>query len=167
MKRHAANIITGFRIVLSIMLLMFFAFSSGFYTMYLAGGITDMLDGAVARNTNSVSSFGSRLDSFADLVFMLSALAKILPAIDISRWALFWTVAIAVIKIASNIAIFVRNKKFLTEHTVLNKIIGFMRFLLPFTFSFIELYYSLFAVCSVATAAAIQESYYLQKGIEV
>ncbi len=167
MKRCAANIITGFRIVFSILLLMFPAFSSGFYAMYLAGGITDMIDGAVARKTNSVSSFGSRLDSFADFVFMLSALAKILPAIDIPSWALFWATAIAIIKTAGNLTGFVRNKKFLAEHTVLNKITGFMLFLLPFTFSFIELRFSLFAVCFVATAAAIQESYYLQKGIEV
>ena len=167
MKHHAANIITAFRIVFSVLLLMFPTFSSGFYAMYLAGGITDRLDGAVARKTNSASSFGSRLDSFADFVFMLSALAKILPAIDIPRWALFWTVAIAIVKIAGNIAGFVRNKKFLAEHTVLNKITGYMLFLLPLSFSFVELRYSLFAVCSVATAAAIQESYYLQKGIEI
>lgn len=146
---------------------MFPAFSSGFYAMYLAGGITDMLDGAVARKINSASSFGSRLDSFADFVFMLSALAKILPTIDIPRWVLFWTAAIAAVKIAGNIAGFVRNKKFLTEHTVMNKITGFMLFLLPFSFAFVELQFTLFAVCSVASTAAIQESYYLQKGIEV
>ncbi len=70
MKRYAANIITGFRIMFSILLLMFPAFSSGFYAMYLVGGITDMIDGAVARKTNSVSSFGSRLDSLADFIFM-------------------------------------------------------------------------------------------------
>lgn len=167
MKRYVANIITGFRIVFSVLLLMFPAFSSVFFAMYLAGDITDMIDGVVARKTNSVSSFGSRLDSLTDLIFMSSVFIKILPAIDIPSWALFWAAAIAIVKTAGNLAGFVRNKKFLTEHTVLNKIIGFMRFLLPFTFSFIELYYSLFAVCSVATAAAIQESYYLQKGIEV
>ncbi len=167
MKRYAANIITGFRIVFSVLLLMLPAFSSGFYAMYLAGGITDMIDGAVARKTNSVSSFGSRLDSFADFIFMLSVLVKILPAIDIPIWALLWTVVIAIVKIAGNLAGFVLNKKILVEHTVMNKITGFMLFLLPFTFSFIELQFGLFVVCFVATAAAIQESYYLQKGIEV
>lgn len=166
MKHYAANIITGFRIVFSILLLMFPAFSSGFYAMYLAGGITDMIDGAVARKTNSVSSFGSRLDSLADFIFMTSAFAKILPAIDIPKWAFVWTATIAVVKIAGNIAGFIRNKKILAEHTVMNKITGFMLFLLPFSFSFVELQFSLFAVCTVATAAAIQESYYLQKGIE-
>lgn len=167
MKRCAANIITGFRIVFSVLLLMFSAFSSGFYAMYLAGSITDMIDGAVARKTNSASSFGSRLDSLADFIFMSSVLVKILPAIDIPSESLFWTAAIAIVKIAGNLVGFVRNKKFLAEHTVLNKITGFMLFLLPFTFSFIELYESLFAVCSVASVVAIQESYYLQKGIEV
>ena len=167
MKRYVANIITSLRIVFSILLLMFPAFSSAFYAMYLAGGITDMIDGAVARKTNSVSSFGSRLDSLADFIFMLSALAKILPAIDIPKWALCWAAAIAIIKLASNLAGFVRNKKFLAEHIVMNKITGFMLFLLPFSFAFLELHYSLFAVCFVASAAAIQESYYLQKGIEV
>lgn len=78
-----------------------------------------------------------------------------------------WTATIAVVKIAGNIAGFIRNKKFLAEHTVMNKITGFMLFLLPLSFSFVELRFSLFAVCSVATVAAIQESYYLQKGIEV
>ncbi len=126
-----------------------------------------MIDGAVARKTNSVSSFGSRLDSLADFIFMSSVLAKILPVIDIPGWALFWAAAIAIVKIAGNISGFVRNKKFLAEHTVMNKITGFMLFLLPFTFSFIELRFSLFVVCSVASAAAMQESYYLQKGIEV
>lgn len=80
---------------------------------------------------------------------------------------MFWTAAIATVKIEGNLTCFVRNKKFLAEHTVMNKITGFMLFLLPFTFSFIELRFSLFAVCSVASAAAMQESYYLQKGIEV
>ncbi len=121
MKRYIANIITGFRIVFSVLLLMFPAFSSGFFAMYLAGGITDMLDGAVARKTNSVSSFGSRLDSLADFVFMLSVLVKILPMIDIPIWTLLWTAAIAVVKIAGNITGFVRNKKFLAEHTVRNR----------------------------------------------
>ncbi|MEE0886681.1 MAG: CDP-alcohol phosphatidyltransferase family protein [Treponema sp.] len=167
MKRYAANIITNLRIVFSILLLIFPAFSFWFYAMYLAGGITDMIDGAVARKTNSVTPFGSRLDSFADLVFVLSALAKILPTADVPKWALIWTAVIAAVKIAGNISGFVRNRKFLAEHTVMNKITGFMLFLLPLTFPFVDMRFSLFAVCFVATAAAVQEAYSLQKGIEI
>ncbi len=167
MKRCAANIITSLRIVFSILLLIFPTFSFWFYVMYLAGGITDMIDGTVARKTNSVTPFGSRLDTFADLVFVLSALAKILPAADIPKWALIWTSVIAAVKIAGNILGFVRNRKFLAEHTVMNKITGFMLFMLPLSFPFVELRFSLFAVCSMATAGAVQEAYCLQKGIEI
>ena len=56
-----ANIITGIRIVLSVALLIFPALSPAFFVLYVAGGLSDMIDGAVARKTGTVSGFGSRL----------------------------------------------------------------------------------------------------------
>ena len=58
-----ANIITGCRILCSIILLLVPVFSPPFYFLYLMAGFTDMIDGAVARKTNTVSEFGSRLDT--------------------------------------------------------------------------------------------------------
>lgn len=101
MKRYAANIITGCRIAFSILLLMFPVFSFRFYAMYLASGITDMIDGTVARKTNSASASGSRFDTIADAVFLVSALLKLLPEIEFPAWALTWIVVIAVIKTAN------------------------------------------------------------------
>ena len=37
--------------------------------MYLFCGITDMVDGTIARKTKSVSEWGARLDTLADNVF--------------------------------------------------------------------------------------------------
>ena len=65
-----ANIITGIRIVLSVALLFCPALSPRFYALYIAAGFSDMIDGAVARKTGTVSEFGSRLDTFADIVFV-------------------------------------------------------------------------------------------------
>lgn len=158
MKRYAANIITLCRIVFGVSMLFFPAFSFGFYAMYLAGGITDMIDGTVARRTNSVSKFGSRLDTIADFVFTASALVKILPVIDIPKWALIWAAAIAAIKITNPAIGLIRGKRFFAVHTAMNKITGLLLFLLPLTFAFIEMRYSIIAVCSIATAAALQES---------
>jgi len=62
-----ANIITGIRILLSVALLFYPAFSPTFYALYIAAGFSDMIDGAVARKTGSVSEFGSRLDTIADI----------------------------------------------------------------------------------------------------
>ena len=167
MNLHAANMITGCLVVFGFLMLLFPAFSFWFYVLYLAGGASDMIDGTVARKTNSVSAFGSRLDSAADFGFMASALVRILPAIDVPRWSMAWIFTIAVIKAANVVSGFVRNKRLVVEHTVLNKLTGVSLFLLPLTLPFADIRYGVIAVCAMATAAAIQEGYYIRKGIEV
>ena len=69
MGKHIANIITGFRILCSILLMFFPVFSAQFYITYLLCGVSDMVDGTVARKTNSISEFGARFDTVADFVF--------------------------------------------------------------------------------------------------
>ena len=167
MKRYAANIITGCRILFSVLLLLFPAFSSWFYVLYLASGITDMIDGPVARKTGSAGAFGSRLDTLADIVFTAAALIKILPAMQAPEWALIWIAVIAAIKVTGIISGLVRYKKFFAQHTILNKMTGVLLFLLPLTFHFIEMRYSITVTCVAATAAAIQEGWYIRRGIEI
>ena len=58
-----ANIITGIRILCSIAILFCPVPSPAFYVLYLVAGFTDMIDGTVARKTNTVSEFGSKLDT--------------------------------------------------------------------------------------------------------
>ena len=54
-------------------------FSISFSIMYLFCGITDMVDGTIARKTKSMSEFGARLDTVADSVFVAVCFVKILP----------------------------------------------------------------------------------------
>ena len=70
MIKHIANILTGCRILGSILLLFFPVFSLAFYIIYLLCGFSDMIDGTIARKTNSASEFGAKLDTVADLVFV-------------------------------------------------------------------------------------------------
>ena len=51
-----ANIVTSCRIICSILLLFSPAFSAWFYSMYLLCGLTDMVDGTIARKTNTDSN---------------------------------------------------------------------------------------------------------------
>ena len=60
-----ANIITSLRIVLSMIMLFTPVFSSQFYWLYVSAGITDMVDGTVARLTGSAGEKGAKLDSAA------------------------------------------------------------------------------------------------------
>ena len=160
--KHIANSITGSRIVFSIAILFVSPFSTAFYVLYTAAGLTDMIDGTVARRTNTVSEFGARLDTIADLVLVAACLIKLLPVLDVPLWLWIWIAVIALIKIVNIISGYAMQKKWVAPHTVMNKITGALCFLLPFTPSFIDLQYSAIIVCAVATFAAIQEGHFIR-----
>ena len=160
MKKHIANIITGSRIVLSLPLVFIPLTSAWFYALYLLCGFSDMVDGTVARMTNSVSEFGARLDTISDFVFMFVALIIFVPHLHIPVWLWIWIGIIAMIKLGNAAWGFVRTKKLISPHTLLNKVTGLFLFLLPVTISFVDLTYILPIVCTVATVAAIHEVYF-------
>ena len=161
MLKYVANIITSFRILGSISLLFFPVFSSAFYITYLFCGFSDMIDGTIARKTNSVSDFGAKIDTAADLVFVIISLVKWLPTIHITWWLWIWGGTIAIIKIINIIWGYISKKQFISLHTFMNKVTGLLLFLLPLTAPFWKLNYTAIAVCSVATLSAIQEGFYV------
>lgn len=159
-----ANIITSIRIICSISLLFCPALSMLFYVLYIVAGVTDMIDGIVARKTNSVSEFGSKLDTIADFVLVVTCLIKLLPVLDIETWMYIWIVIIAVIKVINIVSCYVMWKKLIAVHSVMNKVSGVLLFALPLTFRIIGLRYSVIVVCMVATFAAVQEGHYIRTG---
>ena len=128
-----ANIITGSRILFSIALLFFPTFSPMFYTLYLAAGITDMIDGIVARKTGNESEFGARLDSIADIVFVVVCLIKLIPVVGIPVWLYVWIGIIALIRIINIVSGLIMQKRFVLLHTITNKVTGLLLFVLPLT----------------------------------
>ena len=167
MKKHIANIITSCRIVCSILMLFFPGFSVQCCVLYLLCGVTDMIDGTVARKTNSVSEFGAGFDTVADFVFVAVAFIKFLPLLYIPSWLWVWSGVIAIIKIGTIMWGIIHKKKFLFLHTIMNKATGVLLFLLPLSLPFVELKYSSIVVCSIATCSAIQEGYYIRIGREI
>ncbi|QNU65882.1 CDP-alcohol phosphatidyltransferase family protein [Ruminiclostridium herbifermentans] len=159
-----ANIITGSRIILSFVLLFCPTLSIPFYVVYVIAGLSDMIDGTVARKTNTVSEFGSILDTIADFVLVTVCLIKLIPVLFVEIWMYIWIVIIALIKAINIVSGFVMQKKLVTVHSIMNKVIGVMLFALPLTLNFIELRYSAAVVCVIATFAAIQEGYFIRTG---
>ena len=135
--------------------------------MYLFCGITDMIDGTIARKTKSVSEIGARLDTVADSVFVAVCFVKILPLMEFPTWLWNWIVIIAAIKIGNVVWGLICNKKLVSMHTILNKVTGFLLFLFPLTLNFVEPMYSSVIVCSLATVSAINEVYYTRMGREI
>ena len=123
-----------------------------------------MIDGTVARKTNTVSKFGERLDSSADMLFVLVCFIKLIPVLDIPLWLYIWISVIVLIRIVNIISGFVIQKRFVILHTVLNKLTGALLFMLPLTFQFVDLSYSAAIVCFIATFAAVQEGHYIRSG---
>ena len=163
MKKHIANIITGLRIVFCLPLLFVPLTSVWFYALYLLCGLSDMIDGTVARKLGSVSDFGAKLDTVSDYVFIVVALIRFAPYLHIPVWLWMWIGVIAMMKLGNVVLGFFRMRKLISPHTVLNKVTGLLLFLLPVTISFIDLTYTLPIVCTVATVAAMHEWYYMEK----
>ena len=157
-----ANTITFFRFVVSIALLFCPAFSPPFYVFYIAAGLSDMLDGFVARKTDTVSKFGARLDTIADFVFVVACLIKLLPILIIPAWLYGWIGMIALIKAVNIVSGFAVQKRFAAVHSVMNKATGVLLFLLPLAIPVLPLKYSAIVVCAAATFAAIQEGHFIR-----
>lgn len=157
-----ANSITTIRIICSIALLFFSAFSTAFYTLYITAGVSDMMDGWVARRTHTASELGAKLDTIADIVFVIVCLVKLLPVLNIPVWLWIWIGIIALIKIINIISGFIVQKRFVSVHSTMNKVTGLLLFVLPLTISFINLKYSATVVCIFATFAAIQEGHFIR-----
>ena len=157
-----ANALTISRMALSLTMLCFPAFSVPFYSLYLIAGLTDMADGWIARKTGTVSEWGSRLDTAADLVFVAAGLIKLLPVMELPGFIWIWTALIAAIKGINVLSGFVVQKRFVALHTALNRITGALLFALPLTIPLVNPRVSGSVVCLVATLAAIQEGHFIR-----
>lgn len=129
-----ANIITILRILGTLLLSVTIPLSGEFFVLYTLTGITDVLDGYIARKTNTCSEFGSKLDSAADLMFYGIILYRLLPVLAGILPAGIWCVVLAIIVLRVFTYVFtaIKYKVFMSNHTYLNKLTGFCVFLIPY-----------------------------------
>ena len=158
-----ANLLTGIRILCALALLFCQPFSPSFIVLYLIAGLTDMIDGAVARKTNTASELGAKLDTAADFVFVAACLIKLLPNLVVPLWLWIWIVLIVLINMINMISGYAIQKKYVALHTVMNKVTGILLFALPLTLPIVDLAYSAPPVCAVATFAAVQEGHLIRR----
>ncbi|MBQ7532562.1 MAG: CDP-alcohol phosphatidyltransferase family protein [Bacteroidales bacterium] len=156
------NIITIFRAIGALGLLFFGVEGIAFWVIYLACGISDMIDGALARKYHCESKTGALLDSLADIVFVVCCCIKLIPVLALPNWLWIWVLVIAFIKVINQISALVIYKKCVFPHTIANKVTGFLLFVgIPVTF-FVESLIPIIIVAIFATFAAIQEGHLIR-----
>lgn len=165
-----ANIITSVRILCGIALVFCFPFSRWFYGIYILGGLSDVLDGIVARSFGNVTKLGAQLDTIADIVFLTVVIIKVIKAVSIPAWVLIWILCIAAIKGFNIVCGFVLFNRFVAEHTVMNKLCGILLFVLPICIGSLPqkpVAMMMILTCILASLAAVQEGHYIRTGKEV
>jgi len=120
------------RIVLCLPLLLVDAMTLPFWVLYVTAGLTDILDGFLARRWGVESKFGARLDSMADFVFVIAVGYKLFPYLKLPATLWMMIGLIALVKIVNAISSFVTKHRqgqspFL--HTKANKLTGFLLFI--------------------------------------
>lgn len=156
------NIISTIRVLGSIGLLFFGVGSSAFWVLYFACGLSDMLDGYLARKLECESKTGAVLDSVADVVFVACCCWKLIPALSFLKWLWIWAGAIVAVKVINQISALVMYKKCIFPHTIANKVTGILLFVgVPLTL-ILETIVPMIVIAAVATFAAVQEGHFIR-----
>lgn len=159
MVKFIPNILTSARVAGAAVLFFVKPFSPLFFLVYTVCGVSDVLDGTVARITKNTSDVGAMLDSVADLIFYSAMLLKIMPILIEKLNLVIWTCAALVIAVrigAYLVGVF-KYRKFSSMHTYLNKASGAAVFLLPYMIRFPCFIYYCVLVCVIAFTASLEE----------
>ena len=157
------NIITLFRIAGSLGLLLCDVAGVAYWIIYGLCGISDIVDGWLARKLKCVTKMGALLDSIADICFVACCAWELLPILKLPQWLWLWTGVIVAIKIVNQISALVSYRRCCFPHTTENKWAGFLLFIaVPMTFCTVI---PITIVAAIATFAAIQEGHFIRTKI--
>lgn len=161
MKKHIANIVTLSRVAGAIVLFFCRDISTLFLSIYVFCGLTDLIDGPIARKTGSSSALGASLDTIGDVLTYL-ALTKILVAQRaVPYWILAWILSDGVLFGICAIISRLRFGKFYLPHSYLGKVFGGSVFALPVAMRFMPGKVWMSVICTVASIHAV-ELFYIQ-----
>ncbi len=158
--KHLPNVISALRIAGSIGLLFCDVKGWPFWVLYALCGISDMVDGRLARKLHAESKVGAVLDSVADIIFVVCCAARLLQVVEIPVWLWTWAVVIVFIKIMNQVSALVVCKRLCFPHTLANKLTGILLFLAaPAVFWSVI---PIAIVAALATFAAVQEGHFIR-----
>lgn len=132
-------------------------FGIAFWICYLCGGLSDVVDGLIARKMNQQSLIGAKLDSIADVTFAVAIAIVVINNISLPVW--FWLCAlmVTVIRVVAYIIGLYKFRTFSSLHTYANKVTGCVVFAFPLFYSILGITISAIIIYIVAYVSALEE----------
>lgn len=159
MRVTVPDVFTFLRILCALVLLFLTPLGIPFLAVYALSGLSDLLDGFLARKLNQASPMGAKLDSIADLFLYITVLVRLIPALKARLPGWFWYIVAFCLLLRFCCYVFAAMKfhRFASEHTYLNKATSFLVFTVPFLLKLPGFVWFAGVICLVATLASAQE----------
>ena len=159
MYKALPDLLSFSRLVLAMVLLLTEPLSLSFMLIVLVCGLTDVLDGLIARRFDARSEYGHIIDSIADITLVVILLYCVITEVNWEGWMVAWIAAIAAVRIIAFVIGSGRYGRPAFVHTYLNKTAGILLFLTPFLLVIVGTPVTVAVVCSVTSVSALEYLY--------
>ena len=156
------NNVTALRILGAFCLLPCDVKSTAFWALYALCGISDMVDGWLARKLGAVTKKGALLDSLADFVFVIVVGYKLFPWLRLPAALWMMIGLIALVKVSNAISSYMVKHRIEFLHTKANKLTGFLLFIGVMTIGQSYFIPIAWVIACIALFAAIQEGHFIR-----
>jgi len=125
--KNIPNILTAIRLILvPFFFIIFFSNHPNAHLfaliIFIIAGITDFLDGAIARKYQLITPFGTVFDPLADKLMLLTALTSLYVDQTIPLWVLIIMLIKELFMICTGIYLFLRKEKMIIPSNIFGKL---------------------------------------------
>ena len=158
-RNNIPNFITCLRIAGAIGLLFLEGFSAPFYIVYTICGISDIVDGHLARKWKICSEQGALLDRVADLLFYSVMFSYVVPYLwgILPMWIWYWVAIILIVRLAAYLTAAVKYRRFASMHTYCNKLTGTAVFVMPYLIKLASPFVAALIACILGFSSSVEE----------
>jgi CDP-diacylglycerol--glycerol-3-phosphate 3-phosphatidyltransferase len=131
------NILSISRIIASLLILQNTNNEKLLFILLIYCGLSDVLDGYLARKYGLVTKLGALIDSIADFVFYWIVVIYLL--LERSELLIHYSIPLCLIilvRLSSILVCWIKNKRLYFLHTIANKLAGLLVFLIIFLMAF-------------------------------
>ena len=157
--KYIPNALSIARLLLCIPLVILTPFSTFYIVLFVVAGLTDLLDGKLARRIkDGASELGATLDSIADVCLIAVIMLAIMPKMEIWSWLQITYICVLLLKVIASTGIgFIKFKEIISLHTISLKVLFTALFGYPILYKIVGagLFINIFSVVLISFALLI------------